>query len=119
MAQSTAAKAAARNAVERAIAYFGGLTPSVVATGFSHASWMRWKKLGFIHDARAVFLIADLTGLSPRSLAGFESKSPAPKGPGKARQWNPQRSACMSPSKRRRTATTRTTRHDDGERKAA
>ena len=65
-----------RNPVARAIGILGGMTRSVVASGYSESTWHRWRREGCVADPRACFAISDLTGISARELAGCEVDGP-------------------------------------------
>ena len=65
-----------RNPVARAINALGGMTRSVVASGYSESTWHRWRRMGRVADPQACFVIGDLTGISARELAGATGSGP-------------------------------------------
>lgn len=60
------------NPISQAIARLGGMTRAVVRTGYSEASWHRWRRTKRIPDAIACLRVARLTGIQPELLAGDE-----------------------------------------------
>ena len=69
------------NIVQDAIDRLGGVTPAVLATRIPAATWVRYRRLGRISDPARVFLVADLTGLDPRQLAGLPGPTNQPEPP--------------------------------------
>ena len=65
-----------RNPVARAIDTLGGMTRSVMASGYSESTWHRWRRMGRVADPQACFAISDLTGISARELAGYTVAGP-------------------------------------------
>jgi hypothetical protein len=57
------------NAVKKAIDRLGGPTPAVVKTGIPTSTWVRWRRKGWISDARWVLEIAKMTDIPPDELA--------------------------------------------------
>lgn len=63
-----------RNPVQEAIDRLGGVTPAVLKTQIPQATWVRYRRLGRISDPARVFLVADLTRMDPRLLAGSQPR---------------------------------------------
>lgn len=70
------------SAVAQAITKLGGITRAIIATGYSEATWRRWRRENRIPDSRACFAIAGLTGIPAQALAGFVATGPGGDGGG-------------------------------------
>ncbi len=53
-----------------AIRKLGGVTKCVQLTGYSDASWNRWRRIGYVSMTAKAIRVSELTGIPISRLAG-------------------------------------------------